>query len=295
MFQKAADHVSQAFGSFEGHVADKAVAHHDVGGAFENIVAFNVAKEVQVARVARCAQQVARLFDDLTALDGLGADIEQPHGRLLLALEHRIQRRAHHGKLQQMVLGAIDVGAQVQHRGGAARGIGQLAGNGRPVDAIEGFEHIARNGHQGAGVARRHRRCRCTVLDLLDGHPHGGVFLAAQCHLDRVFHGHHFAGVDQGSALVNKALQGLWQAHQQEPRILALIQKPAARRQRDAGAMVAPHAINGQCNHVCLFQSTPPVGGANLEEASPLPKNSAPRRGANLKMQRSKQRPVLQK
>lgn len=169
-----------------------------------------------------------------------------------------------------MVLGAIDAGAQIQHRGGAARGVGQLAGNGRPVDAIEGFKHIARNGHQclcapadtAAAAApsstcwmatRMEESSSCGAMPPRPGLPWSPPPLA----WTRV-------------ALVNKALQGLC-APPARAAHLALIQKPAARRQQKMRGPWSP-PINGQCNHVCLFQSTPPVGGES-GRGQPFSKN----------------------
>ena len=183
------------------------------------------------------------------ALDGFFTNVEQADAGLLVALEHRVQRRTHDGKLQQVLRSAVHVGAQVQHGGRAAPDIGHLAGNGRPVDAVERLEYIAGNRHQRARVACRHGRLGGAVLDLLYGHAHGRVFLAPQCHFHGVVHGHHLAGRHQGGALVNKALQRLRQSHQQQACFRVLLQKGAAGRQRDSGAVVTPHAIHSQSNH----------------------------------------------
>ena len=48
---------------------------------------------------------------------------------------------------------------------------------------------------------------------------------------------------------MGKALQGLGQTHQEQARIGVRVQKVAARRQCDMGAVVAPHAVNSQCDH----------------------------------------------
>ena len=48
-----------------------------------------------------------------------------------------------------------------------------------------------------------------TIADLLDGNPHGRIFFAAQCHLDRVVHFDDFTGLDQGGPGVGKMGQGL--------------------------------------------------------------------------------------
>ena len=157
-----------------------------------------------------------------------------------------------------MLRRAVDVGAQVQHRGRATFGVGQLAGNGRAVDAVQGFEHIAGNRHQRAGVACRHGSGGFAAFDLLNGHAHRRVFFAPQSHFHRVVHGHNLAGGHQRGARVDKALQCLGQADHQQLRIGMVIQKLTARRQRDAGAVVAPHAINSQSNHE--MRCRPPVG-----------------------------------
>ncbi|MPM75654.1 hypothetical protein SDC9_122648 [bioreactor metagenome] len=83
-----------------------------------------------------------------------------------------------------MVFGAIHVGTQIKHRGRAALFVGHLRGDGRAVDAFECLEQITRNRHQRARVASRNRHLRSTILDLLDGHAHGRILLAAKGHLD---------------------------------------------------------------------------------------------------------------
>src|SRR5690606_36589116 len=144
------DHTGHAFDGLEHHVAHEAVAYDDVDGALADVVAFDVAVEVQPA----VAQQFGRLLHDLVALDDFFADIEQANGGLAALVECRNERGAHDGELQKVVGRAVDVGAQVEHRGGTALDVGDRGGNGRTVDAVEGFEHVARHGHERAGVAR---------------------------------------------------------------------------------------------------------------------------------------------
>src|SRR6185312_17167617 len=54
---------------------------------------------------------------------------------------------------------------------------------------------------------------------------------------------------DHPGARVHECAQGLGQTDQQEFRIGMLFEKIPACRQRDTGAMVAPHAINRQGDH----------------------------------------------
>ena len=99
-----------------------------------------------------------------------------------------------------MVLSAIHIGTQIKYRGGAASGIGQLRGNGRSVYAVHGFEHVAGNRHQRASIACGHGGLSHTVLDLIDGHPHGGILFASQRYFYGVIHGDDLTGSDDLAA-----------------------------------------------------------------------------------------------
>src|SRR5690606_28373538 len=170
----------------EHDIADEAVADDHVDRALEDVVAFDIAAEVQRA----AAQQLGRLFDDLVALDDFFADVQQTDGGIVAVVDRLGQGRAHDGELQQVFGGAVDIGAQVEHGGGPAGLVRDGRGDGRTVDAVQRFEHIARNGHPGAGIAGRDTSVGAAVLDRLGSQPPGGVFLAAQGDLDRVVHGH---------------------------------------------------------------------------------------------------------
>ena len=260
------DHRCDALAGLQRHVADETVTHHDIHGAFEDIVAFHVALEIQIARLGSRAQQLARLFDDFIALNDFLANIEQPHAGGGVLLEHGHQCCAHHSELQQVLGRAINVGPQIEHRGGAPLVIGHLGCNRRAVDTIQRFQQVARNGHQRARIPRRHSCRSRAILDLLNGHAHGGILLPAQRHFHGIVHADDLAGRDHGRAFVRERFQTLWLPHEQQMGVGMGIEKLAARRQRDAGAVVAPHAVNCQGDH-----GWP----------------------GNLPMQRSKQRPVL--
>jgi hypothetical protein len=111
--------------------------------------------EVHVAGRADRAQQLAGALDRLVALDLFLADVQQPDARVLLAVDGRDQRAAHHRELQQVLGGAVDVGAEVQHGGVAAELVRHHRGDRRAVDALERLQHVARHRHQRAGVAGR--------------------------------------------------------------------------------------------------------------------------------------------
>ena len=186
-------HRCQSFGRLERDVADKTIAHHDIGGALEDVVAFHVAVKVDQPGRAGSAQQFAGLFDRFAAFDGFFTDVEQAHTRVGLAFHRSNQRTAHHGELKQVVGSAIDIGAQVEHRGVTVTDVGHHAGDGRAINALERLEQITRKRHQCARVAGRNTGlggCKSSRigLDQTDRDPQRRVFLAPQGHLDRIVH-----------------------------------------------------------------------------------------------------------
>ena len=102
---------------------------------------------------------------------------------------------AHHGKLFEILRGAIDVGADIeQHRRGAGRG-GKDRGQRGTVDAGNRAQHDFRRGHGGAGVAGGDEAIGLAFAHHAQADAHGGVALGAN-RLHLVFHGDVFAGVD---------------------------------------------------------------------------------------------------
>src|SRR6218665_675660 len=58
------------------------------------------------------------------------------------------------------------------------------------------------------------------------------------------------------SVAATRAARAVGRADQQQAGIRMMVEKRAACRERDAGAMVAPHAVNGQCDHGRLVRPT---------------------------------------
>ena len=58
------------------------------------------------------------------------------------------------------------------------------------------------------------------------------------------------------AAVVGERLQAVRQANKQQAGIRVVVEKLAARRERDAGAVVAP-AVNSQCDHGRLLSVGP--------------------------------------
>jgi len=152
----------------------------------------------------------------------------------------------------------VDIGAQVEHGGEAAELVGHHAGDGGAIDAFQRLEQVARHGHQGACVAGRHAgmRGRFAInrlvgqLQLLDGDPHAGVFLATQGDLHRIVHLDHFGSGHDGAARPSRRLgQRLGTPDQQQLGIGMRLQESLASHQRDRRSVVSAHAVHRQTNH----------------------------------------------
>ena len=107
LLQEVTHHLGDSLGGFEHDVADEAVADDDVGGAVVDIGTFDVAVKIEMAG----AQKLARASDILIALELFGANIEQAHTGVFLALDGRGQHCTHDGELKQMLGSALRIGA----------------------------------------------------------------------------------------------------------------------------------------------------------------------------------------
>ena len=207
--------------------------------------------EVEAAR----AQQLGGALHGLVTLDVLDPDVEQPHARPLLVLDRGDQHRAHHAELHELLRRAIDVGAQIQHVGEGSFLVRQHGGNRRSVDAGDSFQHEARDRHQGAGIARAHRRVRLAFLDEVDGDAHRRILLVAQCLGRRFVHCHYFARRMHPQLLAGDSTAGfqlgvdrLAHADQHDRDVPRASLEVERGRHRHMGAVVAAHAIDRQRN-----------------------------------------------
>ena len=101
---------------------------------------------------------------------------------------------------------AVDVGAEVEHGGEAVALVRHHGRDRRPVDAVDGLQHVARHRHQRAGVAGRDAglggdgRSACG-LDLARSATRSDEsFLRRSADLDRVVHLDDFARRDARAA-----------------------------------------------------------------------------------------------
>ena len=95
---------------FQNDVADKAVAHDHVHVVLEQIVALDVADEIQVQLFAEL-EGFERQF---VALGILGADAQNADARIFAAQHFARIDAAHHGELREVERLALDVRAGVE-------------------------------------------------------------------------------------------------------------------------------------------------------------------------------------
>lgn len=263
----AGQHLRQPFDGFEHDIADKAVADDHVHRALENIVAFHVATEVE----GTGAQQFGGFLDHLIALDDFLADVQQAHGRTIEMIDGLRKRGAHDGELQQMLCRAVDIGPQIEHRGGATGLVGDGGRDRRPVYAVQRLEHITGNRHPGAGIAGRHAGVGPTVLDGLGGQSHGRVFFAAQSHLHGVVHGDDLGGsndfetVTRGRTMFGqRGFDRVGLPDQQQPGIRILPDELERGRYGNGQTVVPAHAVYSDAYHGCQVSNQPKRSGLRV-------------------------------
>src|SRR6266566_3161391 len=153
--QGTEDSGNRPFERLENDVAGEAVANDHVGGPFEQVAAFGVAPEVEVALLD---QQAMRLERQLVSLLRLLADREQAHLRSEDAQDLLREDGAHVRELPQVLRTAVGIRARVdQHRGAAPRR--ENNSDRRPVDTAQaadfeqaGCQHRTRVSRRDGGV-----------------------------------------------------------------------------------------------------------------------------------------------
>ena len=107
-----------------------------------------------VVQPGRPLEQLVGLADDRRALLLLLADVEQAHDRVGPAEEVAHVHGAEVGEAGELLGGAVEVGAAVEHEHRLAAG-GEERGHGGALDAVVQAEQDRGGGERGAGVAGR--------------------------------------------------------------------------------------------------------------------------------------------
>ena len=166
----AAHEFNRAFDGFEHNVADEPVCDNDIGFAIQNAVAFDIADEVEFA----AAQQFEGLFDGIRAFDVFCTDVQKSDARAAFFRVQRVyQLAADDGKLNQLFGRTVDVSSQIQSQSNVFAVGRQEFGDGRALNAGNGFEDESGGRHQCTGIACRYGGLRVAFFNLVDGDAHG--------------------------------------------------------------------------------------------------------------------------
>src|SRR5438552_224290 len=164
VLEPAEDRVGDRFTSFQNHVADKAVADHDLDWVRKQIVALNVAAKVERALL----QHFENFFRQVAPFDVFAADRHEADRRFLITEHVAGINRAHDRILQKMlgfrvaVCAGIDEDKHIRLRWNDG-------GNAWPVDARQSAELDRGRRDGGAGVSRAYDRARLTFFYQIDG------------------------------------------------------------------------------------------------------------------------------
>ena len=165
----------QALEELDHDVAEHGVADDDVGHVGGQVLALDVALEMEVGRV----EQLGGALDAGVALALLLADRQERDARLGDPQHALGEDRAHPRVLDEVLGRRIGVGADVEEDHRALRG-DHLDGERRAIDAGQPAEAQDRGGHPGAGVTGGHDRVGLAVLDQVDRDEDRRVLLLAQ-------------------------------------------------------------------------------------------------------------------
>ena len=139
------------------------------------------------------------------ALGLLGADVEKAHSGVLNTQNALGVEAAKIGELQQVLRGALGVGAAVAQNGPAAEHRDHRA-HGGPAQAPDPLDHQSRAGKQRAGGAGGDESVALALLEKVQAHREGGILLHLEGGGGVVADLHHFAGVPDLHALGESGL-----------------------------------------------------------------------------------------
>ena len=184
-------------------VANEAVANDHIHAVPKQIVAFDVADEVQVQQLA----ELERFERQFVAFGVLGADAQNADPGILVAEDLARVNAAHDGVMGQVQGLALDVGAGIQQDEFMIRR-GNDRGNAAPVNAGNPAQLESRGGEDAAGIAEGNHRIDLAFMHQLDRAGNRAILLLPQRGGGFVGHGQHLAGMDDTHAMVAEPALG---------------------------------------------------------------------------------------
>jgi hypothetical protein len=185
--------VKEGFGQFEDDIAGKPFADGDVGFIEQDIPAFDVAHEMDMAILFQ--QGISRLGQDIS-LPFFLADIQETYAGLLDAQDMFRIQGAQDGKLIQVLRLAVGVQPDVEQYARPAVVFGNDGGDGGPLDTVDRFEAVKGAHQHGAGVAGADEGIHLAGGQQLKADGDGGLLFFFQGPGRMLIHFDHLAGMD---------------------------------------------------------------------------------------------------
>src|SRR3984893_10145782 len=186
------DELGGTLGGLDQNVAAEAIRDHDIGLAFEDVLALDVADEIDPFE--RAEQWFARLHQ-LVALAGLLTVAEQRHPWRLETHQLLGVDAPHQRVLDEVLWLGIGVGTDVQQKAVLPRRRRNDGADRRAIDAGNAVKPKECGGHHRAAVPCADEAAGPSVLDHLDAADDGGCFLAAHRLRRMLVHGDHLGRI----------------------------------------------------------------------------------------------------
>ena len=174
-FEPGGHAFEEALQGLEDDVADKTVADHDVHAVVKEVVAFDVADEIEVDLLA----EFAGFHGQLGAFVGLGAVAQNADAGRLVAENLAGVNAAHDGEFEEVAGAAFDAGAGIKENEFIFRG-GNDGGDAGTVQAGQGAQSDGGGGDNPAGVAGRNQGVGLALLEEVHGAQNRAIFFAAE-------------------------------------------------------------------------------------------------------------------
>src|SRR6202140_596757 len=186
------DELCSTLGGLDQDVAAEAVRDDDIGLAFEDVLAFDVADEIDPFELAE--QWFGRLHQ-LVALAGLLAVAEQRHPRRLDTHQPVGVDAPHQRVLGEMLGLGVGVGANVQQKAVLSRRGRNDGADRGAIDAGNPVKSKERGGHHRAAVPCADEAAGPSVLDHRAGPDNRRVLLSSDCLRRMLVHADHLGRI----------------------------------------------------------------------------------------------------
>lgn len=182
---------SETLASLENDVADEAIANDDIDAIAKEVMAFDIADEVNGSLLA----EFIGFEGQFIAFDGLGADAQDADTGLSTTEDLPGVDMAHDGVLEEMHRFTVNVRPGIEQNKVVFR-CRDDRGDAGSFDARKGSQLESGRGDNTAGVARRNDGLSVAGLNEIDGTSDRAVLLAAQGGDRTILHGEDLAGMN---------------------------------------------------------------------------------------------------